>query len=88
MERAALADDLARLSAEHWQRDTLCGAWDVEEVVAHLTAETLDRFRAVITSTTAPSFHTPVCNFFGLGSPEQGRRQHHITGLITSPAAQ
>ena len=95
-ERAALANDLAGLSAEQWQHDTLCGQWDVEQVVAHLTtaaslnqwrwlrsmagarfrpdvhnqrrlaehrgstpAETLDRFRAVITSTTAPSSHTP-----------------------------
>jgi uncharacterized protein (TIGR03083 family) len=95
-ERAALADDLAGLDAEQWRRDTLCGEWDVEQVVAHLTAaaslnqwqwlrsmlgarfrpdvhnqrrlaehcgstpaETLDRFRAVITSTTAPSSHTP-----------------------------
>ena len=95
-ERAALAEDLAGLGAEQWQHDTLCGKWDVEQVVAHLTAaaslnqmrwlrsmlgarfrpdvhnqrrlaehcgstpaETLDRFRAVITSTTAPSSHTP-----------------------------
>jgi uncharacterized protein (TIGR03083 family) len=95
-ERAALANDLADLGAEHWRHDTLCGDWDVEQVVAHLTAaaslnqwrwlrsmlaagfrpdvhnqrrlaehcgstpaETLDRFRAVITSTTAPSSHTP-----------------------------
>ena len=95
-ERAALAEDLAGLGAEQWRHDTLCGEWDVEQVVAHLTAaaslnqwrwlrsmlaagfrpdvhnqrrlaehcgstpaETLDRFRAVITSTTAPSGHTP-----------------------------
>jgi uncharacterized protein (TIGR03083 family) len=95
-ERAALAEDLADLDAKQWRHDTLCGEWDVEEVVAHLTAaaslsqlqwlasmlgarfrpavhnqrrlaehrgstpaETLDRFRAVITSTTAPSGHTP-----------------------------
>ena len=95
-ERAALAEDLAALSAEQWRHATLCGEWDVEQVVAHLTAaaslnqwqwlrsmlgarfrpdvhnqrrlaehrgstsaETLDRFRAVITSTTAPSSHTP-----------------------------
>jgi uncharacterized protein (TIGR03083 family) len=94
-ERAALAKDLAGLGAEQWRHDTLCGEWDVEQVVAHLTAaadlnqwqwlrsmlgarfrpdvhnqrrmaehlgstpaETLDRFRAVITSTTAPSSHT------------------------------
>ena len=74
----------------------MCGKWDVEEVVAHLTAaaslgqwkwlrsmagarfrpavhnqrrlaehrgstpaETLDRFRAIVDSTTAPSAHIP-----------------------------
>jgi uncharacterized protein (TIGR03083 family) len=37
-ERAALAKDLAGLGAEHWRHDTLCGEWDVEQVVAHLTA--------------------------------------------------
>lgn len=95
-ERAALAEDLSSLSAEQWRHSTLCGRWDVEEVVAHLTAaaslnqwrwlgsmvgarfrpdvhnqrrlvehrgstpaETLDRFRAVINSTTAPSAHIP-----------------------------
>ncbi|HEY4849362.1 MAG TPA: maleylpyruvate isomerase family mycothiol-dependent enzyme [Streptosporangiaceae bacterium] len=95
-ERAALAEELAGLGAQQWRHDTLCGEWDVEQVVAHLTAaaslnqwqwlrsmlgarfrpdvhnqrrlaehcgstpaETLDRFRAVVTSTTAPSQHTP-----------------------------
>lgn len=95
-ERTALAEDLSSLSAEQWRHATLCGQWDVEEVVAHLTAaaslnqwrwmrsmlgarfrpevhnqrrlvehrgntpaETLDRFHAIIGSTTAPSGHTP-----------------------------
>lgn len=95
-ERAALAEDLSGLTAEQWRHRTLCGEWDVEQVVAHLTAAaslnqwqwlrsmlgarfrpdvhnerrltehrgetpagTLDRFRAVIGSTTAPSGHTP-----------------------------
>jgi len=95
-ERTALAEDLSGLDAEQWRHGTLCGQWDVEEVVAHLTAaaslnqwrwvrsmlgarfrvevhnqrrmtehlggtpaETLDRFRSVIGSTTAPSGHTP-----------------------------
>jgi uncharacterized protein (TIGR03083 family) len=95
-ERATLAEELSGLSAAQWRHGTLCGRWDVEEVVAHLTAgaslnrwkwlrsmlgarlrpdvhnqrrlvehrgntpaETLDRFRAVITSTTAPSAHIP-----------------------------
>jgi uncharacterized protein (TIGR03083 family) len=95
-ERAALAEDLSGLSADQWGHTTLCGQWDVEEVLAHLTAaatlnqwrwirsmlgarfrvevhnqrrmvehrgatpaETLDRFRAVIGRSTAPSRHTP-----------------------------
>ncbi|MDI9913707.1 maleylpyruvate isomerase family mycothiol-dependent enzyme [Rhodococcus sp. IEGM 1379] len=37
-ERASLAEDLAGLSAEQWRHGTLCGQWDVEQVVAHLTA--------------------------------------------------
>lgn len=94
-ERAALADDLAGLTEQQWDRPTLCGEWTVSDVVAHLTAaattgrfrwlrsvlgarfdfeehnerqlaahrgataaETLERFRAVITSTVAPSGHT------------------------------
>ena len=94
-ERTALAEDLSGLNAEQWRHGTLCGQWDVEEVVAHLTAaaslnqwrwvrsmlgarfrvdvhnqrrlvehrgstpaETLDRFRAIIGNTTAPSGHT------------------------------
>jgi uncharacterized protein (TIGR03083 family) len=95
-ERTALAEDLSGLNADQWRHGTLCGHWDVEEVVAHLTAaaslnrwrwvrsmlgarfrvdvhnqrrmvelrggtpaETLDRFRAIIGNTTAPSGHTP-----------------------------
>jgi uncharacterized protein (TIGR03083 family) len=37
-ERAALADDLAGLDDDQWAAPSLCGAWTVEEVVAHLTA--------------------------------------------------
>lgn len=95
-ERAALAEDLAALSPDQWHHGTLCGQWDVEHVVAHLTAaaslnqwqwlrsmlgarfrpdvhnqrrleehrgstpaDTLDRFRAVIKSSIAPSPDTP-----------------------------
>lgn len=95
-ERQSLADDLATLRPEQWRHHTLCGEWDVEQVVAHLTAaasvnqwhwlrsmlgarfrpnvhnqrrlvehlgatpeETLNRFLAVIRSTTAPSGHIP-----------------------------
>ena len=95
-ERAALAEDLSGLGTEQWRCRTLCGKWDVEEVVAHLTAaaslnqwrwvrsmlgarfrvdvhnqrrmdehrggtpaETLERFRGIVDSTTSPSGHIP-----------------------------
>jgi uncharacterized protein (TIGR03083 family) len=94
-ERAALAKDLEALTATQWTQQSLCGRWNVEEVVAHLTAgasigrlrwltsalgarfdfdlhnqrrlaehkgaqpsETLQKFRRVITSTTAATSHT------------------------------
>ncbi len=94
-ERAALAEDLATLTPAQWHHESLCGAWDVEQVVAHLSAAasigqwrwirsmlgarfrpnvhnlrrlreylgatpeaTLEQFRAVITSTTAPTSDT------------------------------
>jgi uncharacterized protein (TIGR03083 family) len=37
-ERSALVDDLRGLTPEQWRSPTLCGAWDVEDVVAHLGA--------------------------------------------------
>jgi uncharacterized protein (TIGR03083 family) len=37
-ERAALAGDLANVTEDAWTRPSLCVLWDVEEVVAHLTA--------------------------------------------------
>jgi uncharacterized protein (TIGR03083 family) len=38
VERAALAKDLSSLDTSQWRHSTLCGEWDVEDVVAHLTA--------------------------------------------------
>ena len=37
-ERAALARNLAHLDDEQWATRSLCGRWNVEEVLAHLTA--------------------------------------------------
>lgn len=93
--RAGLAHDLMHLSEEQWRTQSLCPEWNIEQVVAHLTAaaslgrvrwlrsivaagfqpavhndrrlnehlgltpaETLERFRDVIDSTTAPSKDT------------------------------
>ena len=36
--RRSLAADLSALSQEQWRQQTLCAQWDVEHVVAHLTA--------------------------------------------------
>lgn len=36
--RQRLADDLGELSVAEWRHPSLCGVWDVEHVVAHLTA--------------------------------------------------
>jgi uncharacterized protein (TIGR03083 family) len=38
VERAALAADLALIDDEQWSRPSLCEKWNVEEVLAHLTA--------------------------------------------------
>jgi uncharacterized protein (TIGR03083 family) len=120
VERAALAEDLSGISAEQWRHGTLCGKWDVEEVVAHLTAaaslnqwkwlrsilgarfrpdvhnqrrmvehrgsspaETLDRFRAVINSTVAPSAHIPAY----LGEVVVHAQDiRHPLGLVRTPS--
>ena len=34
-ERAALADDLANLTAEQWHTPSLCKGWNVQDVLAH-----------------------------------------------------
>jgi uncharacterized protein (TIGR03083 family) len=119
-ERAALADEASGLSAQQWRHNTLCGRWDVEEVVAHLTAaaslnrwkwlrsmlgarlrpdvhnqrrlvehrgstpgETLDRFRAVIESTIAPSAHIPAY----LGEVVVHAQDiRHPLGLVRTPS--
>lgn len=94
--RRDLADDLSTLSDDAWRSPTLCTGWNVEQVVAHLTAaaslgrgawlrsivlagfrpavhnerrlrehlgptpaETLARFRAVVSSTIVPSNDLP-----------------------------
>jgi uncharacterized protein (TIGR03083 family) len=37
-ERGALAEDLDRLTDEQWGTRSLCAAWSVEDVVAHMTS--------------------------------------------------
>ncbi|SDR97455.1 TIGR03083 family protein [Paraoerskovia marina] len=121
-ERLRLADDLETLEPADWARPTLCGTWDVEDVVAHLTAaatvtpgrwvrsivaagfrpavhnqrrlreqrgptpdQTLDRFRAVVTSTVAPSSHTAAYLGEVLVHAQDIRRP---LGIATEPAVE
>ncbi len=61
-ERAALADDLARLEPEQWHHRTLCGRWDLEDVVAHLVAAALTGRGRWIRSIVGARFRTDVHN--------------------------
>lgn len=62
VERSALAEDLSTLSAEQWRHATLCGQWDVEQVVAHLTpAASLNQWqwlRSMIGARSVPTCTT------------------------------
>lgn len=59
--RRSLADDLSVLSQDQWRRPTLCGGWDVEHVVAHLTAAaTTGRWRwirSIVSAGFRPAVH-------------------------------
>ena len=61
-ERSSLAEDLSILDAEQWRHGTLCRQWDVEDVVAHLTAAgSLNQWRWV-RSMLGAGFRTDVHN--------------------------
>ncbi|MFJ9388181.1 maleylpyruvate isomerase family mycothiol-dependent enzyme [Nocardioides sp. NPDC101246] len=61
-ERDALADDLRSLSPEQWRSPTLCGEWDVEEVVAHLGAASRLSFPGWLRSMIGARFDPDVHN--------------------------
>ncbi|WP_114906542.1 maleylpyruvate isomerase family mycothiol-dependent enzyme [Ornithinimicrobium murale] len=61
-ERAALASDLADISAEEWSTPSLCAEWTVEEVVAHLTAAASTARLAWVRSIVAARFRPAVHN--------------------------
>lgn len=60
--RAALAQDLAGLTPGQWRQATLCSAWDVEHVVAHLTAAATTTRWAWLRSIAAARFRPDVHN--------------------------
>ncbi|NYI76323.1 maleylpyruvate isomerase family mycothiol-dependent enzyme [Nocardioides panzhihuensis] len=61
-ERDALVDDLRSLSPEQWRSATLCGEWDVEEVVAHLGAASRLSFPGWLRSMIGARFDPDVHN--------------------------
>jgi uncharacterized protein (TIGR03083 family) len=89
-ERAALAADLAGLTADQWTTPSLCGRWTVEEVVAHLTAAaSIGRFRW-ITSMLGAGFNADRHNARRLaehrgGSP--GETLARFRAVVTSTRA-
>ena len=91
-ERAALAEDLLGLDAEQWRHGTLCGQWDVEEVVAHLiAAASLNQWRWV-RSMLGARFRVDVHNQRRMdehrgGTPaETLERFHAIIGNTIAPS--
>jgi uncharacterized protein (TIGR03083 family) len=61
-ERDALVDDLRSLSPAQWRSATLCGEWNVEEVVAHLGAASRLSFPAWLRSMIGARFDPDVHN--------------------------
>lgn len=61
-ERDALVDDLRSLSPEQWRSATLCGEWDVEEVVSHLGAASRLSFPGWLRSMIGARFDPAVHN--------------------------
>lgn len=61
-ERDALAGDLRLLAPDQWRSATLCGEWDVEEVVAHLGAASRLSFPGWLRSMVGARFDPDVHN--------------------------
>jgi uncharacterized protein (TIGR03083 family) len=61
-ERDALVEDLRALSPDQWRSATLCGDWDVEEVVAHLGAASRLSFPGWLRSMIGARFDPDVHN--------------------------
>lgn len=91
-ERAALADDLATLTPEQWRHSTLCGKWNVEDVVAHLIAAAsmnqLRWLRSMIGARFRVDMHNQrrVAEFRGRTPEETLGRFRQIIDSTTSPS--
>lgn len=88
--RGTLAADLATLTDEQWHDPTLCGDWDVEHVVAHLSAAaSVGRLRW-ITSIVGSGFRPAVHNERRLGEQmgaTPSETLERFRGLVDSTVA-
>lgn len=88
--RAALADDLADLNEKQWRAPSLCTEWNIEQVLAHLTAAaSLGRFqwlRSIAGAGFRPAVHNDRRLRERLGAtPEE--TLHRFRAVIDSTAA-
>ncbi|MFC4555936.1 maleylpyruvate isomerase family mycothiol-dependent enzyme [Georgenia faecalis] len=91
-ERAALAEDLVGLDAEQWRHGTLCGRWDVEDIVAHLTAAaSLNRWqwvRSMLGARFRPDVHNQrrMLEHRGASPADTLARFRGVVGSCTAPS--
>jgi len=89
--RRGLADDLSGLEPEQWRAPTLCPGWDVEHVVAHLTAAaTVGRWRwirSIVSSGFRPAVHNErlLLEHLGGAPAETLSRFEAVTDATTAP---
>jgi uncharacterized protein (TIGR03083 family) len=91
-ERAALVADLRALEPEQWRTPTLCSAWDVEEVVAHLGAAVTTGMGAWLRSMVGARFDADVHNrrlleAFRGATPQETLDRFRAVGPIALPRA-
>jgi uncharacterized protein (TIGR03083 family) len=89
--RRTLATDLSVLSQEQWRRPTLCTDWDVEHVVAHLTAAaTVGQWRwirSIVSAGFRPAVHNErrLREHLGATPAETLRRFEAVIDATTAP---
>lgn len=91
-ERAALAEDLSALTAQRWRHGTLCPQWDVEQVLAHLTAAaSLNQWqwlRSMVGARFRPDVHNQrrLAEHLGKTPTETLSRFRAVIGSTTAPS--
>ena len=89
--RRSLVGDLSALSQEQWRAPTLCADWDVERVVAHLTAAaTVGRWRwirSIVGAGFRPAVHNErrLREHLGATCAETLQRFEAVVDATTAP---